>query len=978
MINKIRRLLGLESYQEQIDRYCDIKKSFEDVDLELDQLAQDFYIEKSQHDARLRNPDNAQVVDRIKARFDTYLVEHRGRLRETKRQYDTLRSDLDRIEKSLNNHKYIRKEPDGKGGWEYIYGDPTIEKAIVPEALKEEEHYKDAKKESGKTKYADFMLFNERVELLLLKRSDNDKSNPGAWVLPGGHVDQGEDFYEAAMRELREESGYDVPKCDHVGSYEDDKAHIEYFAAQVSDQELPALQWEEARDMCWVPLDEVKDYEMVFNMRDNVMKILGEMGYRVETEATVIHKAIMAGLISLEDVIEKAKDVSKLKKIKKLVLRDGKLVFGTYYVKTGEFIPDEDKVGERYVVESDVAEGDKVYISTRKKGVEGYVTGFSFKKDSKTHWVGVLTDDGKSELIEVSKMTRLKKVSDKPETETKKDSIGKFRDLRYSDLSLLASLGGSSEVKLMTDSDGMKYAVKKARDRAEGKGQLKDEFIADSIYAAMGFSAPISKLTDDEQHKIAYYLEGYRELGALSGDEFKEAKAKLKEGFVLDCLLANWDVIGAGEDNILVRGDSVVRVDNGGALRYRARGGDKTSLFTKEVSELVTLRDSSRNPSTAEIFGDITDEEIRNQVKTIVSQKTHIINTANKTSGGDSWLANRLSERIDWLAENYGEETTPKKTAEKKEPEKKLRPDMPSLVTQDYFDNGWDELELEGNPGIKEHIKNHIVEIENSHKSRYEDYARKHGLTVEEYKKQAQQVIEQAVSRSNFFITVHSQPSSGDKSILEKIFTKNGRFKSQFETDSSMGSHNPEARSRTEHEYFGFKNEVRHDRDKRPVYGYWSPNGNGVINSKGTIPPPNRVSQYGDVNVEIKREVAMKKATITFKDSLGSSYEITASPAAKPHFTSYYGDVLSYLKPKLSSGSESTNFSEDNYVEAQYHNQLNLSDVKTVHMTHEAFEVYRADKERRSMQMKKLTYAINNMTKFAAETGTKDINIEIF
>jgi hypothetical protein len=42
-------------------------------------------------------------------------------------------------------------------------------------------------------------------------------------------------------------------------------------------------------------------------------------------------------------------------------------------------------------------------------------------------------------------------------------------------------------------------------------------------------------------------------------------------------------------------------------------------------------------------------------------------------------------------------------------------------------------------------------------------------------------------------------------------------------------------------------------------------------------------------------------------------------------------------------------------------------------MTAEAF----GSDERRE-KLKKLTYAINNMTKFAAETGTKDINIEIF
>ena len=45
--------------------------------------------------------------------------------------------------------------------------------------------------------------------ILLLHRS-SDAANPGLWDLPGGHVEPGESLIQAARRETREETGFDV------------------------------------------------------------------------------------------------------------------------------------------------------------------------------------------------------------------------------------------------------------------------------------------------------------------------------------------------------------------------------------------------------------------------------------------------------------------------------------------------------------------------------------------------------------------------------------------------------------------------------------------------------------------------------------------------------------------------------------------------------------------------------------------------
>lgn len=54
------------------------------------------------------------------------------------------------------------------------------------------------------------VLQDEHDRVLLTKRSQKMKIFPGAWVLPGGHIDLGETFEECAIREIREETGIEI------------------------------------------------------------------------------------------------------------------------------------------------------------------------------------------------------------------------------------------------------------------------------------------------------------------------------------------------------------------------------------------------------------------------------------------------------------------------------------------------------------------------------------------------------------------------------------------------------------------------------------------------------------------------------------------------------------------------------------------------------------------------------------------------
>ncbi|HSD55640.1 MAG TPA: NUDIX hydrolase [Candidatus Saccharimonadales bacterium] len=51
------------------------------------------------------------------------------------------------------------------------------------------------------------LVFNDQGQMLIVKRSSTDQFHAGAWDLPGGRVEHGEDITAAVQRETQEEVG---------------------------------------------------------------------------------------------------------------------------------------------------------------------------------------------------------------------------------------------------------------------------------------------------------------------------------------------------------------------------------------------------------------------------------------------------------------------------------------------------------------------------------------------------------------------------------------------------------------------------------------------------------------------------------------------------------------------------------------------------------------------------------------------------
>lgn len=106
--------------------------------------------------------------------------------------------------------------------------------------------------EKSGRKAAGCLVFNREGQILLGKRADS-----GQWATPGGHVDDMEDFQDAALRELREEAGIvgKDPKelmAGHYHGYNSRTFLIEAFKGKVKGNgELMALQWFFPHELPW-------------------------------------------------------------------------------------------------------------------------------------------------------------------------------------------------------------------------------------------------------------------------------------------------------------------------------------------------------------------------------------------------------------------------------------------------------------------------------------------------------------------------------------------------------------------------------------------------------------------------------------------------------------------------------------------------------------------------------------------------------
>jgi len=227
------------------------------------------------------------------------------------------------------------------------------------------------------------------------------------------------------------------------------------------------------------------------------------------------------------------------------------------------------------------------------------------------------------------------------------------------------SLGGSTGAKLVKGIDAIarKFVLKKGANEPH----LKEEMIADSIYKSFEedriggkFNTMKTKVPDSESYqdvdgamvKLSNFHVGESLADVLNGKtslDVDRVKKGLQQGFVLDALIGNWDVVGLGSDNILVdQQHDVYRIDNGGALRFRAQGTSKGSKFRDQPEEIWTMMDKNLNAPSAKAFDGLTFNDVKKQADFLYENRDLILSNPLL----DPALKAKLSKRLDALADD--------------------------------------------------------------------------------------------------------------------------------------------------------------------------------------------------------------------------------------------------------------------------------------------------------------------------------------
>lgn len=297
----IKKLFNMQSDQEKIVEYRNLlKKSFE-ITKEINELST-LFAEKSSIAKSFSSMDKEEREDAEK-RYNEFLDEHA-------KNVAALQRKREQVFKSLSK---LSKDTELQGVFSDMYDIYSAKENVKRGAISKQIYNDIIKAKTKVVRYADVLLFRGD-KLLILQRAGEYGASTSQWCIPGGHVDPGESFLEAAVRELFEETGIEIPEdlLIEAGVAKGKDYEIHYFLGHVDDESPIQIivDSEEEVGSTWIDTrTELDDYDFIFDMKENIKKILGREC--PERPIQIITKAFARGEINekiFEDFCKKHKE----------------------------------------------------------------------------------------------------------------------------------------------------------------------------------------------------------------------------------------------------------------------------------------------------------------------------------------------------------------------------------------------------------------------------------------------------------------------------------------------------------------------------------------------------------------------------------------------------------------------------------------------------------------------------------------------
>lgn len=197
---------------------------------------------------------------------------------------------------------------------------------------------------------------------------------------------------------------------------------------------------------------------------------------------------------------------------------------------------------------------------------------------------------------------------------------------------------GSNPGGIFQDNQGQRYYVKSL----ESPAHARNEYIAAMLYQLAGApTLPYVNTKAPDQVATKWIELDKKCVAHLNERERKQAQ----QWFGVHAWTANWDVAGFDGDNQGVFHGTVITLDMGGALTFRAHGDPKGKAFGFQVEELNILRNDQHNPHAVKLFADMSLDDMTQAIMLVVNIPDEQIQQTIMNQGGYQALAEKMIAR---------------------------------------------------------------------------------------------------------------------------------------------------------------------------------------------------------------------------------------------------------------------------------------------------------------------------------------------